>query len=46
MMRYIDDKLREVLERAGESLKDYRQNLLRPEHVLLAILEDEEGEVV
>ena len=45
-MRYIDDKLREVLERAGESLKDYRQNLLRPEHVLLAILEDEEGEVV
>ncbi len=46
MMRYINDKLREVLERAGESLKDYRQNLLRPEHVLLAILEDEEGEVV
>ena len=45
-MRYIDDKLKEALERAGESLKDYRQNLLRPEHVLLAILEDEEGEVV
>ena len=46
MMRYLNDKMMEIMQRASESIKLRRQNLLRPEHVLIAIIEDGDNEVV
>ncbi len=46
MMRNLNDKMMEIMQRASENLRMRRQNLLRPEHVLISIIEDGENEVV
>ncbi len=45
-MRNLNDKMMEIMQRASENLRMRRQNLLRPEHVLISIIEDGENEVV
>ncbi len=45
MMRNLNEKMMEIMQRASETLKMQRQNLLRPEHVIVAMLEDAENEV-
>lgn len=44
MLRSLNDKMMEIMQRASEQLRLRRQNLLRPEHVLMAIIEDGENE--
>ncbi len=46
MMRNLSDKMMEIMQRASDNLRMRRQNLLRPEHVLMAMLEDSDNEVV
>ncbi len=46
MMRNLSDKMMEIMQRASDNLRMRRQNLLRPEHVLISIIEDGENEVV
>ncbi len=38
IMRNLNEKMREIFEKAIENIKDSNQNLLKPEHVLLQIL--------
>ncbi len=45
-MRNLNDKMMEIIQRATDSLKLRRHNLLRPEHVLMSIIEDGDNEVV
>ncbi|PLV56975.1 ATP-dependent Clp protease ATP-binding subunit [Thermotoga sp. SG1] len=40
-MRNLNDKMKDIFEKSVEDLKDRNQNLLRPEHILLQILYDE-----
>ncbi len=44
-MRNLSDKMVEIIQRATEALRMRNQNLLRPEHVLVSMLEDPENEV-
>ncbi|MDI3473632.1 MAG: ATP-dependent Clp protease ATP-binding subunit ClpC [Thermotogaceae bacterium] len=41
-MKYLNEKMKEIFEKAVENLKEKNQNLLRPEHVVYVLLEDEE----
>ena len=43
-MRNLNEKMREIFEKAIENIKDSNQNLLKPEHVLLQILYDGNNE--
>jgi len=43
-MRYLSPKMNEIIEKAAEDLRSRRQNILRPEHVMLVML-DEETEI-
>lgn len=40
-MRNFDQKLKKAFERSQEILEDIQQNLLRPEHLVMAILEED-----
>ena len=40
-MRNLNDKMKDIFERSVEDIKERNQNLLRPEHILLQILYDE-----
>ncbi len=46
MLRNLNEKMMEIMQRASESLRMRRQNLMRPENVLAAIIEDGENEAV
>ncbi len=43
-MRNLNEKMREIFEKAIENIKDINQNLLKPEHVLLQIMYDGNNE--
>jgi len=43
-MRNLNEKMREIFEKAIENIKDSNQNLLKPEHVLLQIMYDGNNE--
>jgi len=40
-MKYLNEHMKEIFERAVEDLRQKNQNLLRPEHILYVLLEDE-----
>ncbi len=40
-MRNLNDKMKEIFEKSVEEIREKNQNLLKPEHVLLQILYDE-----
>lgn len=40
-MRYLDEKMNELVQQAAERLTQRRQNLLKPEHVLYEAIQDE-----
>jgi ATP-dependent Clp protease ATP-binding subunit ClpC len=41
-MKYLNEQMKEIFEKAVEILREKNQNLLRPEHVMYVLLEDEE----